>query len=179
MATDLHKHKIKAMKNLMVFVFFSITGLSSTAQNNQKPCTAPEASQFDFWVGNWDLYSADTLAGNNQIYKVMDGCAVQENFNSPGPAYSGKSWSMYNPKLKLWEQTWIDNQGNFIYLKGKFENDAMTLSTGVMKMPNGKEEVYRMVYHNIKKDSFDWDWESSSDIGKTWVNGWHLHYKRK
>lgn len=167
------------MKNLLLIILIFLTCLQSSAQNNQKPCTAPEAAQFDFWVGNWDLYSADTLTGINTIYKVMDGCAVQENFESKKIAYSGKSWSMYNTQLKLWQQTWIDNQGGFIYLTGKFEDGVMTLKTEPSKLPNGKELVYRMVFHNIAKDSFDWEWESSKDNGATWTSGWHIHYKRK
>lgn len=171
--------KTKAMKHLLFIVLISVAGSSVNAQNKQKPCTAPEAAQFDFWVGSWDLYTADSNAGSNTIYKVMDGCAVQENFESNKQHYSGKSWSMYNPQLKIWQQTWIDNQGGFIYLTGKFENGAMTLTDQSKKMSNGKEQVYRMVYHNITRDSFDWDWESTTDSGVTWVNNWHIHYKRK
>jgi hypothetical protein len=44
--------------------------------------------------------------------------------------------------------------------------------------PTGKI-ISRMVYHNIQKDAFDWDWEASSDGGKTWKNNWHIHYDRK
>ena len=171
--------KTNAMKQLLFIMLISVAGISVSAQKNQKPCTAPEASQFDFWVGSWDLYTADTITGTNTIYKVMDGCAMQENYESNKQQYSGKSWSMYNPQLKLWQQTWIDNQGAIIYLSGKFENGAMTLIDQSKKMSNGKEQVYRMVYHNITKDSFDWDWESTTDNGATWVNSWHIHYKRK
>ena len=176
---SLKKIKPTAMKKLLLIFFISIFTLSLAAQNNKKPCSAPQASQFDFWIGNWDLYSADTLTGTNTIYKVMDGCTIQENFESPGSGYNGKSWSVYNTQTKTWQQTWVDNQGGYIVLDGKFENAAMTLTTGSTKLPNGKDQIYRMVYHNIAKDSFDWDWESTTDNGTTWVNGWHIHYKRK
>jgi len=166
-------------KHWLWIIVISFISLSAAAQNAQKPCTAPEASEFDFWVGNWDLYSADTLTGTNTIYKIMDGCTVQENFESKKASYSGKSWSMYSPQLKQWQQTWVDNQGGYIVLNGKFENGAMTLTTAAQKLPNGKEQVYRMVYHNISKDSFDWDWESTTDNGASWKSGWHIHYKRK
>ncbi len=167
------------MKYLLLFIISFLVNLHAFPQNNQKPCTAPEGSQFDFWAGSWELYSADTITGSNTIYKVMDGCAVQENFESKNKGYSGKSWSMYNPQMKLWQQTWIDNQGAFIYLTGKFENGVMTLKTESRKLPNGKEQVFRMVFHNITKDSFDWEWESTVDNGATWTSGWHIHYKRK
>jgi hypothetical protein len=37
----------------------------------------------------------------------------------------------------------------------------------------------RMVFTNIKPDSFDWRWEASTDGGKTWQVNWPIHYKRK
>jgi len=36
----------------------------------------------------------------------------------------------------------------------------------------------RMVYYNIKQDSFDWSWEASTNGGKTWKQNWLIHYKR-
>lgn len=88
------------MKNILLLIFASTFHFSLNAQNNVIPCSAPEARQFDFWVGEWNLYSADTLTGTNKIYKIMDGCAVQENFEIKNKGYTGKSWSMYNPRTQ-------------------------------------------------------------------------------
>ena len=167
------------MKAPIIFVFSFLFTLNAASQNNPKPCSTPESSQFDFWVGEWDAYSADTLTATNTIKKIMDGCTVQENFESPKSNYTGKSWSVYNPQTKLWQQTWVDNQGGYIDLKGSFENNKMTLSTAPRKLPNGKELISHMVFSNISKDSFDWDWEATNDNGITWKNNWHIHYLRK
>ncbi|MBS1732977.1 MAG: DUF1579 family protein [Bacteroidetes bacterium] len=167
------------MKRNLLLCFLIIASQAGISQNNQPPCSAPEASQFDFWVGSWNLYTADTLTGTNTIYKIMDGCTVQENFENSKAGYSGKSWSMYDPKARLWQQTWVDNQGSFIYLTGKFEEGKMTLFTQPKKIPSGKELIYRMLFSNISKDSFDWDWDSSTDNGATWKSGWHIHYTRR
>jgi hypothetical protein len=167
------------MKKYLLSIAALLVLFSLQAQNTQKPCSAPEASQFDFWVGNWDLFSKDTITGTNTIYKIMDGCTVQENFASQKINYVGKSWSVYNPQAKLWQQTWVDNQGGYIELSGKFENGKMTLLTQAKKLPGGKEQVYRMVYSNVTAKTFDWDWESTTDGGITWVSGWKIHYVRK
>lgn len=100
------------MKKNIFFVFLFFISITSNAQNTngQKPCSAPEASQFDFWVGNWPLTWNDTSHGTNRVQKMMDGCTVNENFYDPAMKYSGSSWSVYNPQLKLWQQTWVDNQ---------------------------------------------------------------------
>jgi hypothetical protein len=167
------------MKKYLLAVAALLTVLSANAQNTSKPCSAPEASQFDFWVGSWTLYSADTVTGSNTIYKVMDGCTVQENFENPKTAYSGKSWSVYNPATKTWQQTWVDNQGGYIDLTGKFEDGKMTLFTQTRTLPNGKQQQFRMLYSNISDKSFDWDWDVTTDGGASWKPGWHIHYVRK
>ncbi len=167
------------MRKHLLFTILMFITLFSNAQNNAKPCSAPEASEFDFWVGDWTLYSADTVTGSNTIYKTMDDCTVQENFSNPKTGYIGKSWSVYNPQTKQWQQTWVDNQGGYIPLTGTFENGKMTLTTAPRKLPNGKEIISRMIFYNITGDSFDWDWQFTRDAGTTWNSNWKIHYVRK
>ena len=162
---------------LSVSAFFIV--MAATAQNAAKPCSAAEASQFDFWVGNWNLFSGDSSSGTNTIYKIMDGCAVQENFSNPKTGYDGKSWSVYNSVAKVWQQTWVDNQGGYIDLSGKFEDGKMTLVTQTRTLNDGRKQIYRMVYGNITPNSFDWDWGSTTDGGTTWNSVWKIHYVRK
>lgn len=164
--------KIIPLLTLMIAVF-------KVHAQNIKPCSSPESSQFDFWTGTWNLYSADTITGTNTIYKIMDGCTTQENFSDNSGSYIGKSWSVFNTQTKLWQQTWVDNQGSFIYLTGKFENGKMTLTTQPQKMADGKEQSFRMIYYNISADTFDWSWESTIDDGVTWKSNWQIHYVRK
>jgi len=45
--------------------------------------------------------------------------------------------------------------------------------------PNGIIIQQRMIFYEIKKDSFTWDWENSTDYGKTWSLQWRINYKRK
>lgn len=167
------------MKQLLLLLLITVCSFTLFAQANQKPCTAPEASQFDFWLGDWSLFSADTITGLNSIQKVMDGCTIQENFSSERINYIGKSWSVYSPQRKIWQQTWVDNQGAFIYLTGEFKDGVMTLSTAARNMPNGKEMISRMRFYNITKDNFDWTWEATTDAGATWQPNWQIHYVRK
>ena len=56
--------------SLLVLSCLSIRSLSQTS--NQKPCSAPEASQFDFWVGDWELTWSDTLHGTNHVEKLLE-----------------------------------------------------------------------------------------------------------
>ena len=169
------------MKKHIAFILLAIVTNSLFAQNttSQKPCSASEASQFDFWIGKWDLTWNDTSHGTNNVVKLMDGCTVNENFNAPSMNYSGSSWSVYSTRKKIWQQTWIDNMGGYITLTGKYENNEMTLTTPPQKLPDGSEIISRMVFYNITPGKFDWRWESTSDNGISWKSNWLIHYKRK
>ena len=171
---------------MRIFISFLLIvfSFSLVAQkNNPSPCSSPEASQFDFWIGDWNLTWSDTLHGTNHVEKIMGGCTVQENFSDPNTNYLGKSWSVYNTNYKIWQQTWVDSQGAYIDLTGGMIGDSLVLTTAEKAVPKtvsptGKI-ISRMVYENITKQSFDWNWESSSDGGKTWKTNWHISYKRK
>ena len=171
------------MRTPIFFICIMMCFVSAAQNNNQPPCSSPQASQFDFWLGDWNLTYNDTLHASNHVEKVMGVCTVQENFYDPNTNYNGKSWSVYNKNYNIWQQTWIDDQGGYIALTGGMQGDSMVLTTQEKNVhssisPTGKI-VSRMVYHNITKDSFDWEWESSGGSGNTWKNNWHIHYTRK
>jgi hypothetical protein len=157
--------------------------LASFSQTNTKPCTAPEASQFDFWVGDWVATWNDSLHGANRIEKMFGNCTVHENFSIAATNFLGQSWSVYNANYKQWLQTWVDSQGGYITLTGGMVGDSMVLTTAERMVPQNISPtgkiVSRMVYFNIKPDAFDWSWEASTDGGKTWKSNWLIHYSRK
>jgi len=165
----------------LICICFTIASFSQTPK--QKPCSAPEASQFDFWIGDWNLTWSDTLHGTNHVEKIFGNCTVHENFTDPKTNFLGQSWSVYNANYKQWQQTWVDNQGGYIVLTGGMAGDSLILTTAERTVPasvspSGKIKS-RMVYYNIKPDSFDWSWEASTDGGNSWKQNWLIHYKRK
>ena len=140
------------------------------------PCSAPEAGQFDFWVGEWDL-TWEGGAGTNTITKEMNGCVIRENFVDPEKPYHGLSVSVWNPNRGIWQQTWVDDQGSYLDFEGGIDGDKMVLArqfTG----PKGKTVHQRMTFYNIAENSLDWDWEVSQDEGETWKLAWRIHYER-
>lgn len=148
----------------------------------QKPCSSPEASQFDFWIGHWkaEWQNPDsTIAeGSNVVNSILGSCVIEENFNGkPGVDFAGKSFSVYNPQKKLWQQTWVDDQGGYMVFTGGMKEGKMILSRKISR--DDKEIIQRMVYYNISENKFDWNWESSLDNGVTWKLNWKLHYSRK
>ena len=153
------------------------------AQAPAPPCSTPEARQFDFWVGNWEATwknpDGSTAKGTNVIESVLGGCAVHENFTGAGAQpLIGKSYSVYSPRLKKWQQTWVDNSGGYLELSGQFADGRMVLMREGM-LGNGKPGRQRMTFYNIEKDKFDWDWDTSEDGGVTWTLRWRINYTRK
>lgn len=144
----------------------------------EKPCPAAEARQFDFWVGEWDLTWGEDKKGTNVITSKWDGCVIEEQFDGrPGVDFLGMSISTYNPKIEKWQQTWVDSQGGYIDLVGEFKDGEMTL----VNQPADSDgtTLFRMVFYNIEEDALDWNWERSEDRGESWELRWQIHYERK
>ncbi len=144
----------------------------------QKPCTAPEAAQFDFWLGTWDVSWGEDAHGTNRVEKILGGCVIQEKFDGrPGTPLEGMSVSTYNPVTKQWHQTWVDNQGSYLDFTGSFADGRMALERDTVA--GDKAIKQRMVWYNIQPDTLEWNWERSEDGGATWQVMWHIHYRRR
>lgn len=161
---------------LPLIVFQTMT----TAQNGSSP--VPDSCQMDFWIGDWNLDWKDaagkTQTGFNNVEKIMDGYVVRENFTTGDNTFKGTSLSLFNKNLGKWQQTWVDNSGAYLDFTGEFKDGKMILSREA-KRNTGDIIHARMVFYNITKDEFDWNWEKSTDNGSTWTLMWHIHYLRK
>ncbi len=146
-----------------------------------KPCSAPEASQFDFWIGEWDLSwtgeDGTKHNGTNIISKILGDCVIQENFNAPGMSFRGMSVSVFDSKSGKWKQTWVDDAGGYLDFMGEYRDGRMVLQR--VADPDGKPFLQRMIWYNISADTLDWNWERSDDNGATWRVLWNIHYSRK
>lgn len=165
---------------IVTLILILFTSVYASAQGTAvRPCSAPESSQFDFWLGNWNLTYNDTVHASNEITKELEGCVIYEHFKDPSGGLNGYSWSVYNVTTKQWQQTWVDDQGGYIVLKGTMQNGVMTLMTDPFVNKKGVKVQNRMIYYNIADKSFDWNWESTQDDGKNWSVNWKIHYERK
>jgi hypothetical protein len=167
-----------------MLLLLATPAMSQTQAPPPAPCSAPEFRQLDFWVGDWDLtwpaqQGQPEGHGHNRIEREFDNCVIHENFtDNATPPFRGTSYSTYVPQAKQWKQTWVDNQGSYLDFTGEFKDGQMILSRdGVDRQ--GKALKQRMIFKNIKPDSFDWSWERSDDGGKTWQVQWPIHYSRK
>jgi len=168
---------------LSVFLLFVLlTSIANIFAQSDSACDSPECHQFDFWIGNWKATWQDSTGseyiGANSINKILGGCVIAENFDgNPGVNFTGKSFSVFSPKENIWKQTWVDSQGGYMLFSGGMEDNKMILFREV-ETKKGMV-LQRMVFYNITKDSFDWNWEASFDNGMNWKLNWLIHYLRK
>ena len=154
---------------------FAVVAAQETVE---PPCAAAAYGQFDFWLGDWQLSWGEDERGQNRVSKILDGCVVLEEFDGhPSSPLVGKSMSTFDKDSGQWRQTWVDNNGAYLDFVGGLEGDRMVLSREAVR--GGETFLQRMVFYEIRKDSFAWNWERSDDGGKTWQVRWHIGYQRK
>jgi len=83
------------------------------------PCEQMSAaSDFDFWLGRWEVRLADgTLVGHNTITKRDGGCTVHEQWEGAGGS-SGTSINFYVPSREQWRQIWVGSAATLIDMAG-------------------------------------------------------------
>ena len=166
------------MRIALAALFVLAAGPTIAAAPPLAGCASPESKQIDFWLGDWDAkWNASpgnpAGEGTNSITRTYDGCVTEEHFD--GGALKGHSVTLYFAPTQEWRQTWVDNQGSYIDLMGGPDGKGDFVLTTLPK-PSGRAS--RMIFTDIKPDSFLWRWQASAD-GKTWVDSWVIRYMRK
>lgn len=157
--------------------------LSSTAALAATPtpppaCTAEKNRQFDFWVGNWDVYPKahpEKLVAHSHIENLYTGCAIRENW-MPLAGGPGGSLNIYVPATGKWRQFWVDSSGSAVDFTGGWNGTAMVLE-GAWPQPGKPEQHTRMTYTKLSDGSVEQAGQSSDDGGKTWQPSFDLIYR--
>ena len=147
---------------------------SALAQNAPapapKPCAAPEYRQFDFWIGQWDVFNpAGKLVGHSRIEPFAGGCALLENWSSLNPGGDGKSINIYDATDKRWHQSWADASGSRLLIEGGLANGSMVMSAGT-------GTVQRITWTPLAGGAVRQHWEISQDGGRTWTTSFDGKY---
>ena len=156
--------------------------LVEQARRNLAPCDyTAENRQFDFWVGEWDVESTHggIPAGTSRIERILGDCVILENWSSAGSSYGGKSYNIYNPNLKRWEQFWVDNVGGMIQFYGGLKDGVMDYTTDEIPQPDGTKLKRHLQFFNLAADKVRQFSQGSTDGGKTWTVEYDFTYNRK
>lgn len=138
----------------------------------------PGYRQFDFWVGEWDVFNKNNRqVGTNSVKMLEDGCIIAENWTSAQPGMTGKSFNFYNPTTGKWHQSYMDNAGSNWMMDGAYKDGELRFE-GTIFSPTGNVLVH-MTFFNMGADKVRQWAETSSDEGKTWSVIWDATYVRK
>ena len=143
---------------------------------NGHPCEhTPENRQFDFWIGEWDVQTTTGQpAGTSRIERILNGCALLENWSGGGP---GKSLNIYNTVRKQWQQFWVDSGGEVHEYAGNLVDGEMRFE-GPAADHQGNKTFRRMVFRQLEAGRVKQSGLMSTD-GKEWMIEYELIYVPK
>ena len=166
-----------------IMILLSLMSIHTMAQEGPKsamPCEdESKRRELDFWIGDWDVFDAkNQKVGTNIIYKIQNGCAIQENWKSARGS-TGMSVNYHEPSSGKWEQIWVDASGSIIRLQGEFKDGAMRFTKGENISKDGSKELSRMTLTPTEDGKVIQLIEQSKDEGKTWYVWFKGSYVQK
>ncbi len=163
------------MKSFLILsINFLFLASNITAQ--EKIEETVKGHQFDFWIGDWNVYKfgTDTIVGVSSIKPILNHTSIEENYQSLPYTYKGRSFNVYNAKKGHWEQFWVDNSGLVLHMLGDFKGNQMTLTDCESQDP-----CNRIVWTNQNDGTVRQEWTQSKDSGKSWNKVFDGHYKKR
>jgi hypothetical protein len=151
----------------------------AAAQDQAEPCTEAEHGQFDFWLGDWEVYTADgQLAGTNRITRVHGGCVLREEWTANGGG-TGESFNVYDPARGEWHQTWVDGQGRLLLLDGGLDGRGRMVLRGERPRGDGVTVTDEISWEPMEDGTVIQVWSASTDAGATWRELFRGVYREK
>ena len=165
------------MKRKLLF-FFALIPFFALSQNSECACCSPQHAQFDFWVGEWEVFNeTGDKIGENLVEKLEDNCIVNENWTGSNGG-TGKSYNYYDPSDSTWNQLWLSNSGTILKLKGVASYNKMTLKS---ELTQGKKGEYynQIAWIKNEDDTVTQLWEIYDPKGNLLNEAFKGIYRKK
>ncbi len=175
------------MKNLfltaaVVFVASCANALAvqntDAAAKTPPPCSSDLFRQFDFWVGEWEVFGPDgKKAGDNVISVEEYGCLLVEHWTNTGGG-TGQSYNFVDLATNKWRQVWVSKGAVIDYSGGLNDDGAMQL-VGEIAYPTGMSAPFRGTW-TLNEDGTVTQYFQQYDSKKETWNDWFTGtYKKK
>ena len=153
--------------------------LSAEKSIQTYPCEhRDEFSEFDFWLGEWDVHTANgSFAGKNRIEKAQAGCVLVENWASV-TGVPGMSMNYFDISSNEWVQVWIGAGGTQIVIRGGLGDEGLLLEGQINYVVNGTSAPFRGLWTPLPDGRVRQFFEQSNDGGETWVPWFEGFYTR-
>lgn len=172
----IHPYPSPAMKSSACFALCLLAaGLSA---QSAPPAPPPEARQFDFWIGDWEVFAPDgRKAGDNRIEPIAGGWGLLEHWTGAG-GYTGRSLNTWFPAKGLWQQFWV-GLGGALELSGGLNAQGEMVLRGKSTSAAGQETLQRITWTPNPDGTVRQHWEQSGDGGATWTTAFDGLYRRR
>ena len=162
------------MKPLLVLAILLLATCPLPAQNPPPV----EARQFDFWLGDWEVFTPDgKKAGENHIEKISAGWGLLENWTGAGGGI-GKSLNTWMADRRQWRQFWVGN-GEVLELTGGLNARGEMVLTGTTTTASGGTQLELITWTPDADGTVRQHWQQSTDGGGTWTTVFNGLYRKK
>jgi len=143
---------------------------------SQTGCAAPAYRQFDFWLGDWDVFDSHSQAKVARVHvtRTLDDCVLLEEYRG-SDGHEGQSFSIYDAPRGLWHQTLVTNRGQLLVIEGNLRAGAMELS-GSERLSDGTVRLVRGTWQQSREGVREVA-VRSTDGGKTWAEWFDLVFR--
>ena len=152
-------------------------GDPSTARAQSPACNAPAYREFDFWLGQWDVFErgSSTKTADVLVTAELGGCVIRETYEDT-TGLRGVSLSSYDAQAERWQQTWVTNRGQLLVIHGRRAASGMSFA-GWMHETDGETQV-RATWapdgDGVRETA-----ERSRDGGTTWTPWFDLSFRHR
>ena len=146
----------------------ALAAAAAAQQPAPSGCSAAANRQLDFWVGEWTVVdrASGNPAGHSVIDKQFEGCAIRENWTSPG--FAGGSLSAYRAADGKWHQMWMDSAGAVRHFVGGLDAGGRMVLFAEQPRPAGAARLIRMTLTANADGTVRQYSDYSDDSGKHW-----------
>jgi hypothetical protein len=152
------------------------------------PDAPPETSQFSFLIGRWDVevtkpdetgsWGGEPRRAYWEGRYILDGFAIADFWYDHPPdaepdSHRGVNVRMFNRATGIWDITWQHTEDPLLVLTGEAKGDTMVVSG---ESPDGS--LIRIVFSNIRFQSWDWQMDQSTDQGASWAPTMRIRVER-
>jgi hypothetical protein len=167
-------------RHLALLLLLAVPGTPARAQ--ARGCAGDSTyAKLDFWVGTWRVYVGDTLVGSNRIAKILEGCAVIEEWQD---AMGGRGQSLFyvEPALGQWRQVWVTDAARRVgglkekHLIASLPGGGVRFQ-GELRHPDGRIVLDRTTLTPLAGGQVRQLIEVSSDGGSSWRPSFDARYR--
>ncbi|MGD8376646.1 MAG: hypothetical protein PVF68_10945 [Acidobacteriota bacterium] len=141
---------------------------AADAKPKAPPCASEEYHQFDFWIGEWEVWTdrireAGGPPVHSRVSRIADGCALLEEYNAPW-GYQGRSLTYFDRAAGVWRQTWVDSTATPSRQSGGLIGTSM-----VFQREAEDGLLHEMRWKPRSDGTIQQTWRVTHDGGKTWT----------